>query len=85
MVGSLPYAAPVTRPEFAHVEGAVSKFNPTETHLTAVKKILCNLKGTINLGLMHKKTSDSSLCAVATPQPATLLEFLVQLSAHSLG
>ena len=41
MVGSLLYAAIATRPDIAQAVGAVSKFNscPTETHLTAVKRI----------------------------------------------
>ena len=42
MVGSLLYAAIDTRPDIAQAVGAVSKFNanPTEAHLTAVKRIL---------------------------------------------
>ena len=34
---------------------------PTEAYFTAVKQILCYLKGTINLGLVYKKSSDSNL------------------------
>lgn len=53
MVGSLLYAAMATRPDIAHAVGVVSKFNsnPTEAHLTAVKRILRYLKGTIDLAL----------------------------------
>ena len=42
MVGSLLYAAIDTRPDITQAVGAVSKFNanPTEAHLTAVKRIL---------------------------------------------
>ena len=63
MVGSLLYAATAIRPDISHSVGAVSKFNscPTEAHFTAVKGILCYLKGTINLGLVCKKSSDSGL------------------------
>lgn len=61
MVGSLLYAAMATRPDIAHAVGVVSKFNsaPTEAHLTAVKRILRYLKGTINLGLKYQKGSNS--------------------------
>ena len=63
MVGSLLYAAIATRPDIAQAVGAVSKFNscPTEAHLTAVKRILRYLKGTINLGLMYNKSADQKL------------------------
>ena len=41
LVGSLLHAARATRPDIAHAVGVVSKFNaaPTQTHLTAVKRI----------------------------------------------
>jgi len=63
MVGSLLYAATATRPDISYAVGAVSKFNscPTEAHFTAVKRILCYLKDKINLGLVFRKSSDSSL------------------------
>ena len=53
MVGSLLYAAMATRPDIAQSVGAVSKFNsnPSEAHLTAVKRILRYLKGTVDLAL----------------------------------
>jgi len=52
MIGSLVFAATA---DISHTVGAVSKFNscPTEAHLTAVKRILHYLKGTVNLGLMY--------------------------------
>ena len=61
MVGSLLYAATATRPDIAHAVGVVSKFNskPTEAHLTAVKRILRYLKGTVSLALMEKQMMDS--------------------------
>ena len=41
MVGSLLHAVRTTRPDISHAVGVVSKFNsePTEAHLTAVKRI----------------------------------------------
>ena len=63
MVGSLLYAATATRPDIAHAVGVVSKFNskPTEAHLTAVKRILRYLKGTVSLALKYGKTNDGQL------------------------
>ena len=58
MVGSLLHAARATRPDIALAVGIVSKFNanPTEAHLTAVKRIFRYLKGTANLVLQYKAT-----------------------------
>ena len=63
MVGSLLYAAMATRPDIAQAVGAVSKFNskPSEAYLTAVKRILRYLKGTVDLALKYQKTEDGSL------------------------
>ena len=63
MVGSLLYAAMATRPDIAQAVGAVSKFNskPSEAHLTAVKRILRYLKGTVDLALKYRKVEDGSL------------------------
>ena len=63
MVGSLLYAAIATRPDIAQAVGTVSNFNscPTEAHLTAVKRILRYLKGTINLRLRYERSTDDSL------------------------
>ena len=43
--------------------GAVSKFNssPGEAHLTAVKRIFRYLKGTINICIKYKRSTDNSL------------------------
>ena len=56
MVGSLLHAARATRPDIAQAVSVVSKFNaePTEAHLTAVKRIFRYLKGTINLALQYQ-------------------------------
>ncbi|XP_068692965.1 uncharacterized protein [Montipora capricornis] len=56
IIGSLLYAAITTRPDIAQAVGVVSKFcaNPTQSHLTAAKRILRYLKGTVYLGLSYK-------------------------------
>jgi hypothetical protein len=63
IIGSLLYVAVSSRPDIAQAVGAVSKFNscPTEAHLTAAKRILRYLKGTINIGLKYEITSDDNL------------------------
>ena len=60
MVGSLLYASIATRPDIAQAVGAVSKYNsnPSEAHLTAVKRIMRYLKGTIDIALYYKKAKD---------------------------
>ena len=56
LVGSLLHAARATRPDIAQAVSVVSKFNsdPTEAHLTAVKRIFRYLKGTVNLSLQYQ-------------------------------
>ena len=63
IVGSLIYAATGTRPDIAQAVAVVSKFNgcPTEANMTAVKRILRYLKGTIDLTLQYVKGSDHGL------------------------
>ena len=63
MVGSLLYAAIATRPDISQAVGVVSKFNskPTAAHLTAVKRILRYLKGTVDLAFKYQKLNDGSL------------------------
>ena len=63
IVGSLLYAAIATRPDIAQAVEVVSKFcaNPTQSHLTAAKRILRYLKGTVYLGLSYKKCADGNL------------------------
>jgi len=57
MIGSLLYIAIATRPDISQAVGALSKFNsaPMEAHLTAVKRLFCYLKGTINMSLQFKR------------------------------
>ncbi|KAE8675966.1 hypothetical protein F3Y22_tig00111640pilonHSYRG00200 [Hibiscus syriacus] len=55
-IGSLMYAMICTRPDIAHVVGAVSKYmnNPGKVHWEAVKWILRYLRGTTNKALCFK-------------------------------
>ena len=61
MVGSLLYAAIATCPDVAQAVGVVSKFcsKPTEAHLTAAKRILRYLKGTLNLAIKFQKSDEA--------------------------
>ena len=61
IVGSLLYAAIATRPDVAQAVGVVSKFcsKPTEAHLTAAKRILRYLKGTLNLAIKFQKSDEA--------------------------
>ncbi|KAE8297894.1 Copia protein Gag-int-pol protein Copia VLP protein Copia protease [Larimichthys crocea] len=63
IVGSLLYAAMATRPDIAQAVSAVSKFNakPNTAHMTAVKRILRYLKGTINLALKYQRSESETL------------------------
>ena len=60
--GSLLYAAVATRPDISQAVGVVSKFSskPSEAHLTAVKRILRYLKGSLDITLQYRKTEDGS-------------------------
>jgi len=57
IVGSLLYAAIATRPDITQAVGVVAKFSskPNEAHLTAAKRILRYLKGTLNLAIKYKR------------------------------
>ena len=59
VIGSLLYAAIATRPDISHAVD-LSKFNsaPTEAHLTAAKRIIRYLKGTINTSIQYRKTGN---------------------------
>jgi hypothetical protein len=60
IVGSLLYLSTATRPDIAYAVGVLSRFTsaPTQTHLTAAKRVLRYLKGSIDQGLVYTK-SDS--------------------------
>nr|GEX11373.1 integrase, catalytic region, zinc finger, CCHC-type, peptidase aspartic, catalytic [Tanacetum cinerariifolium] len=57
--------APRARPDimFATCMCARYQANPNEHHVSAIKRIFCFLKGTINLGLWYPKDSDFDLTA----------------------
>jgi hypothetical protein len=63
MVGSVLYAAIATGPDISQAVGVVSKYTsePTEGHLTAVKRILRYLKGTADLAITYKRSEDTPL------------------------
>ena len=56
IIGSLMYAATATRPDIAYATHFLGQFSskPTETHLSAAKRVLRYLKGTITHGLTYK-------------------------------
>jgi len=62
MIGSLLYLT-ASRPDILFSVCLCARFqsDPRETHLTVVKRIFRYLKGTTNLGLMYKKSSDYKL------------------------
>nr|GEX40996.1 hypothetical protein [Tanacetum cinerariifolium] len=64
MIGSLMYVTS-SRPDimFATCMCARYQANPNENHMSAVKRIFCYLKWTINLGLWYSKDSGFDLTA----------------------
>lgn len=62
-VGSILFAAQVTRPDIQFAVGAVSRYNsnPGPAHWLAVKRILRYLKGTIDVKLTYRKNTNGSL------------------------
>ena len=82
MIGSLLYAAIGTRPDISHAVGVVSKFssNPTEAHLTAVKRIFRYLKRTIDLKLQYQKRDNDELVGYCDADWASDLD-----SRHSVS
>ena len=61
VVGSLLYLQTKTRPDIAFVVSIAARFcaSPTKEHWTAVKRILCYLKGTQQFGLVYKANTSS--------------------------
>ena len=59
LVGSLIYLT-LTRPDISYVVGVVSRYmsNPKKPHLDVVRRILRYVKGTINFGILYKKTNN---------------------------
>ena len=64
VVGALQYLS-ITRPNIAFTVNKVSQFmnEPQDTHWSAIKRILCYLKHTIDHGLFIKKCSSNQLFA----------------------
>lgn len=62
MVGGLRYLVN-TRPDIAFSVGVVSRYmeHPTTMHLTAVKRILRYVKGTLHYGLVYSSNSGNNL------------------------
>ena len=62
-IGSLMYAAVATRPDISHAVQCLSQFtsNPSQQHVTAVKRVFRYLNGTRNLGITYGTTSDTTL------------------------
>ena len=63
ILGSLSNAAVATRSDISHAVGALSKFSslPTEAHLTAAKRIIRYLKGTLNLSIQYRKSGSTEV------------------------
>ena len=63
IIGSLLYLAMATRPDIAHSVGVLSKFNscPSETHLTAAKRVIRYLKGTADYGIVYGKSGSDTI------------------------
>ena len=59
LVGSLIYLT-LIQPDISYPVGVVSRYmsNPKKPHFDAVKCILRYVKGTINFGILYKKTKD---------------------------
>jgi len=62
-VGSLQYLATMTQPDIAYAVSYLGRFNynPHLEHWTAVKYLLCYLKGTSHYKLVYSKSDDSEL------------------------
>ena len=54
-IGSLMYVALQTRPDIAFAVQHLSQYtsNPAQKHWTAVKRVLCYLKGTRDKGIVY--------------------------------
>lgn len=54
-----------TRPDLAFAVSMISRFmeNPTEQHLTAAKRIMRYIKGTLSYGILYKTDQEAKLFA----------------------
>ncbi|XP_039968965.1 secreted RxLR effector protein 161-like [Bactrocera tryoni] len=59
-IGCLLFAAQVTRPDICFAVNLLSRYstNPGKAHWTAVKRVMCYLKGNIDKGLVYKRSPD---------------------------
>lgn len=82
-IGSLQYLS-MTRPDIAFPVNKLAQFmqKPTTTHLTALKRILRYLKGTIFHGLLLQKPATSSLIAYSDADWAGNKDDYTSTSAH---
>lgn len=80
LIGALMYLAIFTRPDIAFVVNFFNQFNTnySDEHWLAAKRILRYLKGTIDYGLMYRR-SDISLL-----EWSTQTRLLTQLTDHIL-
>lgn len=64
MIGSLLYLT-ASRPDIAFSVGVCARYQsePKESHLTAVKRIICYVKGTLSLGLWFPRGTNIDLAA----------------------
>ena len=55
IIGSLNFTAITTRLDLKYTVYELSQFmsNPSPTHWTVAKSVLCYIKGTLNLGITH--------------------------------
>ena len=62
-IGSLHYLSTRTRPDESYAVGNAARFcaQPSNTHWSAVKRIMRYLKGTLNLALMFKSNNEGEL------------------------
>jgi len=85
LVGSLIYLT-LTRPDISYPVGVVSRYmsKPKKPHLDAVKRILRYVKGTINFGIMYKKTIDCQVMGYCDADYAGIVAHDDQLQDISL-
>ena len=64
-IESLLYLSISTRPDITYAVSTLSRFssNPTQQHWTALKRVMCYLKGTTNFGINYSKNgSQDCIC-----------------------
>nr|KYP57987.1 Retrovirus-related Pol polyprotein from transposon TNT 1-94 [Cajanus cajan] len=62
-IGILMYLANYTRPDITFVVNLLARYSssPTRRHWNGVKQILCNLRGTMDMGLLYSNVSKPEL------------------------